>query len=165
MFETFENLYCNNSVRLFHRSRILSRLSLCYAIFGDIQNKNQNTSGWTNKSHFVVMIVELVFFHKKVGFNGGDGVNSFSSGNDVITLDDNTNVNTPGRWAFRVDEAGLGGEPKFGKCTSYIPAEWASASLASKSQFLVAPFWSILHLPFLLSNSGLVHQLNFAWFY
>ncbi|XP_072038798.1 uncharacterized protein [Amphiura filiformis] len=49
-----------------------------------------------------------------VGFNKGDGSNSyyyfpeFFSGDDVITLDEGSNVNVNGRWAFEVDGANIG---------------------------------------------------------
>ncbi|XP_072037594.1 uncharacterized protein [Amphiura filiformis] len=48
-----------------------------------------------------------------VGFNKGDGSNSyyfpeFFSGDDVITLDEGSNVNVNGRWAFKIDGDDIG---------------------------------------------------------
>ena len=45
-------------------------------------------------------------FGAQVGFNGGDGVHYFvrpETQNDVLELDDNSNVCVPGKYVFRID--------------------------------------------------------------
>ena len=59
-----------------------------------------------------IRLLLLILLCLQAGFNAGDGIRSYSIAgsrtDDVVNIETTTNVNTPGRWVFRVDEAQIG---------------------------------------------------------